>query len=626
MDDRRPSSFEHYRLARSSFDSDLSNTASDQAYSPYISSNVMSTQPSTDSGSMYPALHPHSNMGADPLQMFYDLPDLQLMDSGLLMPQHQHQQADQVMHELYTMGMGNSANLYQSYLVGNNDADLYIQTQNMVDAQYSPKAANSSLVDQSVFLNMLNHSPRRSSPLGPNGSPTLANQHIKASPTLAQRRLKASPVPASRLNSNASGHVGADRSLRRSFSAHPIAPKGRMTVSEKLSNGSLHSQHTRDMYLNSPIQPRHLPKHTPENPNRPRVNSMSAASQRSTPRPLSFDPTMAIPQDQASAPPYYTQNALDYTEQAILQQLKRHPSDPILGNYSEQHGFPSPQQQHNMLTTEQMNKLGLSFDQVAITNSPIQVAQQLVDEGYISPEQVQSTLHALSPQMLSQSLGATPSSWNDTVLMTEAQYNSIGLPASLFFNVHDHSMHGSPRVSAKHSPHMAERSLSMVRSVSGKSSMETMLITLSTHCKWYNCGLVFATFQEFQEHLETVHVGSRKPTYECYWHGCSRNGKSFNKRVKIISHLRTHTGERPFICDSPGCLKSFKRHDALENHKKTHTGKPEFKCRVPTCRKEYYHEKSLKKHHKKEHPDAARTSMDHDDDEDDDEEYEEDEE
>ena len=62
------------------------------------------------------------------------------------------------------------------------------------------------------------------------------------------------------------------------------------------------------------------------------------------------------------------------------------------------------------------------------------------------------------------------------------------------------------------------------------------------------------------------HIGTHKAKYTCEWAGCPRKGKNQTSRFALISHLRSHTGEKPFTCPLPECDKSFTRSDALAKH------------------------------------------------------------
>ncbi|KAI7854249.1 hypothetical protein BDC45DRAFT_441102, partial [Circinella umbellata] len=117
-------------------------------------------------------------------------------------------------------------------------------------------------------------------------------------------------------------------------------------------------------------------------------------------------------------------------------------------------------------------------------------------------------------------------------------------------------------------------------------------------CLWKDCGQICDDMQALIAHISDNHVGSGKPHYRCEWEGCPRNQKPFTKRHKMYNHLRTHTGERPFVCQKPGCGKRFSRPDSLTTHIKTHSNVRPFICPVKGCQKAYYHSRSLKKHEK----------------------------
>lgn len=52
---------------------------------------------------------------------------------------------------------------------------------------------------------------------------------------------------------------------------------------------------------------------------------------------------------------------------------------------------------------------------------------------------------------------------------------------------------------------------------------------------------------------------------------CSHCNKTLSSQQNLREHMYIHTGERPYLCNEPGCTQSFRQGSLLSIHKKIHS-------------------------------------------------------
>lgn len=69
--------------------------------------------------------------------------------------------------------------------------------------------------------------------------------------------------------------------------------------------------------------------------------------------------------------------------------------------------------------------------------------------------------------------------------------------------------------------------------------MSTPAVVITGKCRWHGCERSFTNVDDLMNHLTSVHVGSGKNHYECFWSGCERNGQNgFGSKQKVCRHLQ----------------------------------------------------------------------------------------
>lgn len=99
-------------------------------------------------------------------------------------------------------------------------------------------------------------------------------------------------------------------------------------------------------------------------------------------------------------------------------------------------------------------------------------------------------------------------------------------------------------------------------------------------CKF--CGQSYNWRSNLSRHILNVHEGIRRAKQKHF--KCNVCGLEVYEQGKLIRHMRTHTGERPFKCTFDACGMEFKEPAHLKRHiKHKHSSDRALKCEVPSC-------------------------------------------